>query len=176
MTILYIDDDIEDIEIFAEAINAVDSSIKFNSARSGREALTMLHESDSLPTHIVLDVNMPGMDGKSCLREIRGEKKFADIKVFVYSTNSFPGDIQEMESLGRDIEAVVLARAVRMHLEGASERGNELRHRLEEVGLKPIVGDGEDRRFRIFVYRDDDLGVLHSGKVLDRTADAAGDV
>ena len=100
MTILYIDDDIEDIEIFAEAINAVDSSIKFNSARSGREALTMLHESDSLPTHIVLDVNMPGMDGKACLREIRGEKKFADIKVFVYSTNSFPGDIQEMESLG----------------------------------------------------------------------------
>lgn len=100
MSILYIDDDIEDIEIFQEAINVIDPSIRFESAKSGREALTLLHETDSFPTHIVLDVNMPGMDGKSCLREIRNEKKFDHIKVFIYSTNSFPGDIEEMEALG----------------------------------------------------------------------------
>ncbi|HEU5146424.1 MAG TPA: response regulator [Chryseosolibacter sp.] len=100
MRILYIDDDIEDIEIFAEAIHAVNPAIEFSSARSGREALTLLYESEPMPSHIVLDVNMPGMDGKSCLREIRAEEKFNDIKIFVYSTNSFPGDIAEMESLG----------------------------------------------------------------------------
>ena len=100
MRILYIDDDIEDIEIFQEAIYAIDPAIQFASARSGTEALSFLSQTDFLPSHIVLDVNMPGMDGKTCLREIRNEKRFDAIKVFVYSTNSFPADIQEMEALG----------------------------------------------------------------------------
>ena len=100
MSILYIDDDIEDIEIFQDAIRTVDPSIHFASARSAQEALSLLHESESLPSHIVLDVNMPGMDGKSCLREIRSENKFDHIRIFVYSTNSFPGDVVEMEALG----------------------------------------------------------------------------
>lgn len=100
MSLLYIDDDIEDIEIFAEAAHAVDPSTKFRSARSAEEALRLLRGSDPLPTHIVLDVNMPGMDGKSCLREIRSESRFDHIRIFVYSTNSFPRDIEEMEALG----------------------------------------------------------------------------
>lgn len=100
MSILYIDDDIEDIEIFHEAVNAVDPSIQFASVRSGRDALAMLRSGQPLPTHIVLDVNMPGMDGKLCLKEIRSEEKFDPIEVIVYSTNSFPRDIAEMESLG----------------------------------------------------------------------------
>lgn len=100
MSILYIDDDIEDIEIFQEAIHAVNPSIKFSSARRGSEALDMLRSGDALPTHIVLDVNMPGMDGKLCLKEIRSDQKFDPIEVIIYSTNSFPGDIIEMESLG----------------------------------------------------------------------------
>lgn len=99
MRVLYIDDDIEDIEIFSEAVSVINPSIEFVSANSGREALTLLQESDSLPSHIVLDVNMPGMDGKSCLREIRSEKKFDRIKIFIYSTNSFPRDVEEMEAL-----------------------------------------------------------------------------
>lgn len=99
MRVLYIDDDIEDIEIFSEAVSAINPSIEFLSANSGREALDLLQESDALPSHIVLDVNMPGMDGKSCLREIRSERKFDRIKIYIYSTNSFPRDIEEMEAL-----------------------------------------------------------------------------
>jgi len=100
MSILYIDDDIEDIEIFQEAISAVNPSIEFSSARSGGEALAMLRATDTPPTHIVLDVNMPGMDGKLCLKEIRSERRFDPIEVIIYSTNSFPRDVTEMEALG----------------------------------------------------------------------------
>lgn len=100
MSILYIDDDLEDIEIFQEATKAVDPSIQCLSVTSGRDALSLLHETETLPNHIVLDVNMPGMDGKSCLTEIRKEKKFDPINVIVYSTSSFPKDIEQVESMG----------------------------------------------------------------------------
>jgi CheY-like chemotaxis protein len=48
----------------------------------------------------VLDFNMPGMDGKSCLKEIRQEKKFDEVNIIVYSTNGFPKDIEQIEAMG----------------------------------------------------------------------------
>jgi CheY-like chemotaxis protein len=99
MTILYVDDDTEDIEIFQEAVKSVDPGITYNSATSAKEALVFLRTCDRLPDHIILDVNMPGMDGKLCLQEIRKEKKFDAINVVVYSTNSFPRDLEQFEQM-----------------------------------------------------------------------------
>lgn len=100
MTILYIDDDIEDIEIFQEAVKSIDPSIQYLTARNGKDALELLHAATLLPDFIVLDFNMPGMDGKTCLQEIRKEKKFDSLKAVIYSTNGFPRDIAQIESLG----------------------------------------------------------------------------
>jgi CheY-like chemotaxis protein len=100
MSILYVDDDLEDIEIFHEAVKAVDPSVQCLTANSGKDALVFLNTCDRLPNHIVLDINMPGMDGKQCLQEIRRDKKFDGINIIIYSTNSFPNDIREIQSLG----------------------------------------------------------------------------
>src|SRR5690606_22813166 len=100
MRILYIDDDLEDIEIFMEAVTAVDPTIEFSSARSGHEALAYLTSCAVLPDHIILDINMPGMDGKQCLQEIRKERCFDGINIIVSSTNGFPRDIEEINALG----------------------------------------------------------------------------
>lgn len=100
MSILYIDDDLEDIEILQEAIKAVDPNIIYNSATSGKQALELLNTSEYQPSHILLDFNLPGMDGKAILEELRKEKKFDAIRVIVYSTNSFPKDIEQIEALG----------------------------------------------------------------------------
>lgn len=100
LSILYIDDDPEDIEIFQEAVKTVDPSIQYISATSAKQALEILNSGKNLPHHIVLDINMPGMDGKLCLKEIRKENKFDSINIVVYSTNSFPKDIEQIEALG----------------------------------------------------------------------------
>src|SRR5689334_1622183 len=42
---------------------------------------------------------------------------------------------------------------------------DEFRHSREQVGFQAVVGHAEDRRFRVFVNRDDDLAVLHAGQV-----------
>lgn len=100
MNILYIDDDLEDIDIFHEAVKAVDTSITYNSATSGKEAFEFLNTAEVLPSHILLDINIPGMDGKLILEELRKEKKFDGIIVIIYSTNSFPKDVEQIEALG----------------------------------------------------------------------------
>lgn len=99
MTILYIDDDIEDIEIFHDALLDVDPSIQLLTARNGKDALALLGAADVLPNYIVLDINMPGMDGKSCLQEIRNDKRYDPIEIVIYSTNGFLQDIEKIESL-----------------------------------------------------------------------------
>src|SRR6516164_1514827 len=58
----------------------------------------------------------------------------------------------------------------------ASERLDQFRNCGEEILFETVVGDAEDRRLGILVDRDDDLRVLHPGEVLDRAADADGDV
>jgi len=99
MTILYIDDDIEDIEIFQDALGDVDPSVQLLTARNGKDALALLGAAEVLPDYVVLDINMPGMDGKSCLQEIRKEKRFDPIDIVIYSTNGLPQDIEKIESL-----------------------------------------------------------------------------
>lgn len=100
MSILYVDDDIEDIEIFQDAVNSVDPTIQYLSAQSGKELFEILEKLTALPDHVILDINMPGMDGRLCLQEIRKQGKYNGINVIVYSTNSFPKDIEHIQSLG----------------------------------------------------------------------------
>jgi CheY-like chemotaxis protein len=99
MTILYVDDDSEDIEIFHDAVRTVDPAIRYEAAVSGGEALTYLRTAATLPDYVILDINMPGMDGKMCLHEIREDPRLNGLNIIVYSTNSFPRDILEIESL-----------------------------------------------------------------------------
>lgn len=99
MSILYVDDDPEDIEIFQDAIKNVDPSIQILTAGTAADAFVLLNSTRSVPDHMILDINLPGMDGKRCLQEIRKEKRFDAINIIIYSTNSFPGDIREIECL-----------------------------------------------------------------------------
>lgn len=100
MSILYIDDDAEDIEIFGDAVKTVDPDINYMSANNGEEAMAFLRDCLTPPEHIILDINMPGMDGRSCLREIRKERKFDSVNIVVYSTDTHPNDVETIQSLG----------------------------------------------------------------------------
>src|SRR3979411_1092443 len=57
-----------------------------------------------------------------------------------------------------------------------SERLGHFWDRLEKVSHQAVVGDLEDRRFRVLVDGDDHLGVLPAGEWLARTRNADGNV
>jgi CheY-like chemotaxis protein len=102
MTILNIDDDPDDLEVFCDAVGEIDPNIKCISAQKAEEGLQILFQAKTLPDYVFLDVNMPVMDGKKCLQEIRSNPKLSNIRVIMLSTSSNAGEITEYKKLGAE--------------------------------------------------------------------------
>ena len=100
MTILYADDDHDDRELMTEAFNTIDPSILCLIAKDGQNALEMLNETDALPDYIFLDINMPVMDGKKCLTELKKDGRLKEIPVVIYSTTTDKKEINQFYKLG----------------------------------------------------------------------------
>ena len=83
-------------ELLTEALLHIDPSISCITANDGREALQMLQEIRVLPDSVFLDVNMPVMDGKECLIEIKKNPRLCEIPVIIYSTTT---DLDEKATL-----------------------------------------------------------------------------
>jgi CheY-like chemotaxis protein len=99
--IFIIDDDVEDQEIFMEALKEVDSSIACLTSNSGDDALQQLSGSlNHLPDLIFLDLNLPKLNGKQILREIKKNDVINRIPVIMFSTSFAPRDIDEVKKSG----------------------------------------------------------------------------
>ncbi|MBA2501049.1 MAG: response regulator [Chitinophagaceae bacterium] len=98
--ILLIDDDIDDQEFFLEAIKEVDPNIVCHITGSCDEGLSLLNNWSLLPDYIFLDLNMPKVDGKKCLVELKKTARLKDIPVIIYSTSSLKKDIEETKAMG----------------------------------------------------------------------------
>lgn len=103
MVVLCIDDDSEDIDFFCDAVNKVDPLITCLSALDGQGALDLLasiQDIQRLPGYIFLDANMPRMDGKETLKEIRKIGRYHSVKIVMLSTGLNPKDFGEYKQLG----------------------------------------------------------------------------
>jgi CheY-like chemotaxis protein len=101
MVILVVDDDQEDSEFFKEAVAEVDAEIKTWVAKDGRDALRLLTRELVLPPdYIFLDINMPIMNGRETLIEIKKNTRLRDIPVIMYSTTSDTKEIKSYYDLG----------------------------------------------------------------------------
>jgi CheY-like chemotaxis protein len=100
MTILYADDDVDDCELVMEALGVIDPHIQCKTANDGLEALSILSSESELPDYIFLDVNMPVMDGKHCLVELKKDDRLKNIPVVIYSTTQDKREIKELYAMG----------------------------------------------------------------------------
>ncbi len=100
-TILLVDDDEEDQEIFLDALKEIDPLIQCSFANDGEEAMTLLG-GDAIvkPDLMFIDMNMPKLNGKQVLQELKNSGNLVDIPVIMYSTFFGPNDIDEITSLG----------------------------------------------------------------------------
>ena len=88
MFILLVDDDFDDCELFVEIVNEIDPSSRVTTLHEGIEALKYLSDDDAvMPDLIVLDINMPKMNGKQVLVILQKDEKLQKIPVIVYSTS-----------------------------------------------------------------------------------------
>ncbi|MEJ7644178.1 MAG: response regulator [Chryseolinea sp.] len=100
-TILLVDDDEEDQEIFQDALKEIDPLILCSFANDGEEAMSLLGGAAVVkPDLMFIDMNMPKLNGKQVLRELKSSGSLEDIPVVMYSTFFGPKDIDEINSLG----------------------------------------------------------------------------
>lgn len=100
MLILNVDDDIDDREIFSDAVKAVDPGIPCVLFESGPELLHFLKENETAPDFIFIDINMPKMNGHECAEEICANNVSGDTQIVMYSTAFNPKDLGNFEKQG----------------------------------------------------------------------------
>jgi CheY-like chemotaxis protein len=99
--VLIVDDDSDDRDFFDEALHEIDSTIECRFAKNGQEALDLLNQSKTvLPDFIFLDLNMPRLGGKQCLRAIKKNKHLSNIPVVIFSTTKQDQEAEETKELG----------------------------------------------------------------------------
>ncbi len=97
----YIDDDIDDHEIFISALNDISGMNKCVVANTGCEALELMKKNKNyIPDFIFLDLNMPMLGGKECLIELRKIERLKSVPIYIYSTSSNLKDKKETKELG----------------------------------------------------------------------------
>lgn len=103
--ILLVDDDADDRDFFEEALQ--DSGIPSNltTVIDGEKLTDFLAEIENPPPPdiIFMDINMPYKDGKTCLREIRKDRKFREVPIIMFSTSTHTRDIEESFNCGANL-------------------------------------------------------------------------
>jgi len=98
---LLIDDDIDDRELFSEALASVNPSIICDLATDAEEALRKLRSKEiDTPDMIFLDINLPVMTGWQFLTSLKSQDAYKDIPVIMYSTSSNQRDKDIAKNLG----------------------------------------------------------------------------
>ena len=101
LPILLVEDSDEDYEAFVRALNGVVVRTSLHRCTRGEEALDYLYGRSRFaapapaprPALILLDLNLPGMDGRELLAAIKGDAYLKSIPVVIVTTSHNPHDI-----------------------------------------------------------------------------------
>jgi CheY-like chemotaxis protein len=87
--ILYADDDCDDHFFFRESITCTGLPADIVYLTDGDQVIRYLEKNgDDLPSLIVLDLNMPRLNGKQTLERLKKDNRFSDIPVIILSTSN----------------------------------------------------------------------------------------
>lgn len=108
IAILIAEDDPDDRELLTEAFAQVSSAVELRFVDDGEQLLHHLGHRGGperprehpVPGLILLDLNMPGMDGRETLRRLRADEHWRRIPVVVLSTSSSQDEIDQVYALG----------------------------------------------------------------------------
>ncbi|HEX6882486.1 MAG TPA: response regulator [Planctomycetota bacterium] len=94
MSILLVEDNPGDIRLVREAFDHGTRPLRLTIVHDGLEALAMLQRAHHMPDLILLDLNLPGLDGRSVLRRIKSAPETMRIPVVVLTNSDAPQDVR----------------------------------------------------------------------------------
>jgi len=100
--ILLADNDEDDRHMFQEVLTKNSISAFLMTVADGERLMNVL-STLPLPDLIFLDINMPRKNGIECLTEIRSNKKFDNVPVFMFSTSWYKEEIDATYEKGANL-------------------------------------------------------------------------
>lgn len=82
--VLIAEDDRDDFDILKDIIESLPLKIVVTRAENGDILLKLIHE--KMPDLLLLDLVLPCKDGKTCISEIRSDRKFDNLPIIVYTS------------------------------------------------------------------------------------------
>ena len=102
--VLLVEDNPDDEELIVRSLKRANFSNPIVIARDGAEALKLLfgeeRNKNEEPALIILDINMPHMNGFEVLEDIRKNPKTAHVPVVIMTSSDMQGDVARGYALG----------------------------------------------------------------------------
>jgi two-component system response regulator len=100
--VLYADDDLDDKAWVSEACKSMDSPLYIDFVENGKQVLAYLANcnENTKPAAIILDLNMPTLDGRQTLQRLKAMPDFKDIPVIIVTTSASKIDMEMCKRLG----------------------------------------------------------------------------
>jgi CheY-like chemotaxis protein len=101
--IIFADDDADDLELITGFFKQYDRNVNVLEFKDGKEVVKFLDDfavSAISPLLVVLDINMPRMNGKETLYAIRSHPRYKSIPVIIYTTSASEADEEYCRQLG----------------------------------------------------------------------------
>jgi CheY-like chemotaxis protein len=100
--LLIVEDSNEDFEAFQRYLNQYKLAVPVYRCTNGDQALAFLYRKNRYtdpktsprPGLILLDLNLPGTDGREVLRQIKHDENLKTLPVVVFTTSNNPKDIE----------------------------------------------------------------------------------
>ncbi|RMA66414.1 response regulator [Ulvibacter antarcticus] len=100
LTILFLEDDIIEIMKMNRTINKLGLPHRLLEAKNGEEAIELLKSIEVLPDIILLDLNMPKMNGIEFLTILKTNEFLQHIPVIMLTTSNTHSDLKECYKIG----------------------------------------------------------------------------
>ena len=100
ITALIIDDDEDDRFFMEQAFKTDSAHTQVYLAADGQQALDWLQSAQPLPDVILLDLNMPGMNGFEVLKHLKQSAFYHPIPVVILTTSDVDSDREQARQLG----------------------------------------------------------------------------
>jgi len=108
LKVLVVEDNPNDVVLLKRAFSKGGPEVPLQFARDGQEALNYLkgvnHFADRttypLPTLLVVDLKLSGIDGFDIIKWVRNESGLRDLRIVVLSSSNEPSDISRAHELG----------------------------------------------------------------------------
>jgi len=102
--VLLVEDNPGDVRLTREAFREANSAIRVHVAADGVEAMAFLHRKGEnrdapRPDLILLDLNMPKMDGREVLARIKADDSLKTIPTVILTTSEAPEDVVSCHEL-----------------------------------------------------------------------------